>query len=218
MWVVKIGGSLINDASEILEEIVGELWNVHKIKDIAAVAGGGSYADLIRKLGHNYSIGNRGSHWLAILAMHLNAYCIESSWPNYFSLSTQPKPEPGKPIPIFLPYSPIKESDLPQSWEVTSDTISAYLANTLNSKLLLLKSVDGLTNQKSKEIIKSLTAKDLSGHRQSLVDEYLPIILRKHGLEAWIVNGHHPKRIHQLLVNGRTYGTHIYSESSTITS
>jgi aspartokinase-like uncharacterized kinase len=49
-------------------------------------------------------------------------------------------------VEILLPYRVMRDRDpLPHSWDVTSDTIAAWVASELRLDLLLLKSVDGIT-------------------------------------------------------------------------
>jgi len=83
----------------------------------------------------------RAVHWMAIAAMEQYAWYIAVH-------GVETMDEIGMPegIRVLLPYRVMRMEDpLPHTWEVTSDSISAWVAHRLNLPLLLLKSVDGLT-------------------------------------------------------------------------
>ena len=47
---------------------------------------------------------------------------------------------------VFLPYISMRQRDpLPHSWDITSDSIAAWIAAELGIELLVLKSVDGIS-------------------------------------------------------------------------
>jgi hypothetical protein len=216
MWVVKIGGSLIN-RTEDLSSLVRAIVRISSITPIAIVAGGGRYADIIRVLDEHSEIGPSGAHWLAVLTMHFNAYRLKTTWPQTFSVSYNPRPQGRGRVPILLPYTLVKDSSLPQSWEVTSDTISALLAHRLGCGLALLKSVEGVYDRHpGGTLLKTIHTEELAQLRHSPVDPFLPIYLSSHGMDAWVLTGRDPARLERLMNNGRTHGTHIYSDLRTI--
>jgi hypothetical protein len=65
----------------------------------------------------------------------------------------------GEGVSILLPYNFLRENDeLAHTWEVTSDTIAAYLAKALNAKeLIKATDVDGIS---SDHLVREILAKD----------------------------------------------------------
>jgi aspartokinase-like uncharacterized kinase len=109
---------------------------------------------------------------------------------------------------ILLPAALLlKEDPLPHSWQVTSDSIAAWVAIRMGcTRLVLLKDVDGLWDARGE--IESLSISQLQAHTGG-VDEYLSEILSQGDIETWIVNGLHPERLSELLENGRAIGTRV---------
>jgi len=79
---------------------------------------------------------------------------------------------------VFLPYRYLRLTDvLSHTWDVTSDTIAAWVAKTLHPDLLLLlKSVDGI-------FINWILKKQVAGPVESEVIDpfFIPFVLKKSG-------------------------------------
>lgn len=121
-------------------------------------------------------------------------------------------------VTIFLPskfMTTIKNEELPKSWEVTSDTITAYIAKKLETKkVLLIKTVDGIfTDNPKKEkqrLLEHLTIKELSKKKNNTcLDTYLPELLKTFKIDCHIVNGLYPDRVETALNKQKTIGTII---------
>ncbi|MDD1656954.1 MAG: uridylate kinase [Methanomicrobiales archaeon] len=129
--VVKVGGSLFSEVPRLVQEIRSVT------RPVLVVPGGGQYADLVRML----SLPEEQSHWMAIAAMEQYAWYIA-----VHGMETMDGIAPPEGIRVLLPYRVMRVEDpLPHTWDVTSDSISAWVAYRLDLPLLLLKSVDGLT-------------------------------------------------------------------------
>jgi 5-(aminomethyl)-3-furanmethanol phosphate kinase len=105
---------------------------------------------------------------------------------------------------------------LPHSWDVTSDTIAAWISlQTQCRRLVLLKDVDGLLASDSKldapKLITELTVNQLAG-RAGGVDDYLSRVLAVSNLETWVMNGLIPERLLELLETSSTIGTRIKAD------
>ena len=101
---------------------------------------------------------------------------------------------------------------LPASWEVTSDSIAAWVAGHVGAgRLVLIKEVDGLFADRPARgaPIAQLTVDELAALRPEGVDEYLPTVLERAGFETWVISGRHPERLVELLDRGTTAGTRI---------
>ena len=101
---------------------------------------------------------------------------------------------------------------LPASWEVTSDSIAAWVAaQTGAGRLVLLKAVDGLFAEwpPRGQPLARLSIAELTALRTGGVDAYLPTVLEGAQFETWVVGGRDPARVVELLERGTTVGTRI---------
>jgi aspartokinase-like uncharacterized kinase len=120
-------------------------------------------------------------------------------------------------LPILLPSRLIAQADpLPHSWEVTSDSITGYIAGELRSeKLVLVTDVDGVYTEDPKDnpdatLIEEISAGELSRRdSRTSVDKYLPRIISEARLDCYVVNGNHPDRVRAILDNEMPRCTHI---------
>jgi 5-(aminomethyl)-3-furanmethanol phosphate kinase len=95
-------------------------------------------------------------------------------------------------VAILLPYALLRERDpLPASWDVTADSIAAWVAGAAGAGRLVL--------------VKAAADAEAS----DVVDPYLPRALGDAGVEAWVIDGRAPERLGELLDTGRTAGTRI---------
>ena len=89
------------------------------------------------------------AHWMAILAMDQlapDALQPNSRAHSSFTCATRWSPvhDAGK-VPVLAPHTWMRAADpLPHSWDITSDSIAAFIAGALDaSELILLKPVEG---------------------------------------------------------------------------
>ncbi len=187
--VVKLGGSLYNHLPGIIPVLSASP------RPLMIVPGGGPFANAVRRAG----LDNETAHWEAIAAMgQFGRYAAS------FGLRiTDRLIVPETPV-IFLPFRCLRENDpLPHSWDVTSDTIAAWVAAELRLDLLLVKSVDGIGTG-------TLMEEHVSTPRDTgVVDPLLiPFVLEK-AVETFILNGTHPERLAQFLRGELPPGTRI---------
>ena len=102
--------------------------------------------------------------------------------------------------PIFIVSEFLKkENPFKCSWEVTSDSIAAYISHILNAKLLIVTNVNGIYTQDPKEVgstfISKIDATNLLTFQESSVDEMLPSLLLEFGTICYVVNGKYPERV-----------------------
>jgi hypothetical protein len=112
---------------------------------------------------------------------------------------------------VLLPAALALDS-LPASWQVTSDSIAAWVAREVGAgRLVLVKEVDGLFADwpPRGEAIAELTGADLAALRPGGVDVHLPAVLEDVAFETWVISGRDPQRLVELLERGTTAGTRI---------
>ena len=216
--VLKVGGSL-SEYSGIITKLCRELTVLAENYRIALVPGGAKFADAARKFDKTYGLSNVVAHKMAILAMDQYGFFLSDITPNcYVSYSLEEISNSTKEkIPIFLPSKHMFQEDpLENSWDVTSDTIAAYVAGLLYAKkLLLVTDVDGIFYEDPKkvlgaELVEELAAEELlSWNRRTSVDRILPKIILETKLDCYVVNGRYPERIKKILENKKTVCTHI---------
>jgi len=184
MIVVKLGGSLIHRAKELVNEIVD--YSDASGEAILIVPGGSVFADTVRKV----NASDEASHWMAILAMEQYGYFIAEG-SNAEIVNNIDIEDEG--THILLPYALLKNKDeLPHTWDVTSDTIAAWVAHQVGARFIKLTDVDGIFL--NGELKKVLRAQELLGI-ETCVDSELPRYLIKNKMNCEILNGNHPSRL-----------------------
>ena len=183
--VVKFGGSLLSRSNlrDICCRLDSSLLEVNAI----IVPGGGIIADEIRRLDLLHSLGPESSHWMAVLSMDQNGLMLADLMPRGIPVRSGEGAaaawEKGC-LPIFLPGEKMREDDpLPKNWDVTSDSITCWVAASLGAKkiLFLKDSIPGC----------SMTAKSLSSH--GWLDRAFPDQFGFFHGEAWVGNGRFPE-------------------------
>lgn len=141
MQVIKLGGSLLAGAR-------ARRWLDHLAQRAAAgepvvvVPGGGPFAEQVRRLQPAWGFDDRAAHHMALLAMAQTA-CVYQGWCAAFRrghdvAQLRRLVEDGHPA-VWCPTLP---PDTPASWDITSDSLAAWLATSLQAeRLLLVKSV-----------------------------------------------------------------------------
>lgn len=179
------------------------------------VPGGGPFADVVREADRRHQLSDTAAHWMAVLAMDQYGYLLSDLIPH--SQTTRNLREAhrivlARRIPVLLPFNPLHGVDpLPHDWAVTSDSISAWVAETIGApRLILLKDVDGLyrgvhAGGDDDELLESVTMEQLSSCQG--VDPFLATVLGGSSLNLWIINGNEPHRLKELLSKGKTLGT-----------
>ncbi len=213
--VVKVGGSLERHKNR-LTTLVHTLTRLAEKHRIIAVPGGGSFADRVREVTSTYSIDDQTAHKMAILAMDqygLMLSAIARSALTSYSIDEVQALSEGR-LCIYLPSRELlTDSALRACWDVTSDSIAAYVAGRCGYQtLILLKDVDGIYTKDPKEdreasLLKTVDLKSLAHY--ACVDKVLPHYLKAFKLRCWILNGLKSRRIERLFTKGWTQGTMI---------
>jgi aspartokinase-like uncharacterized kinase len=145
--VIKVGGSLF-DLPNLGPRL--ENWLNQLPTEVLLVPGGGPTADVVRRYDKLHKLGDERAHWLALLALALNARLLTSLLPRGVVV---PHPracatlwQDGR-IPLLDAYCFAQADEgqadaLPHCWAVTSDSLAARVARVTGAaELILLKSV-----------------------------------------------------------------------------
>jgi aspartokinase-like uncharacterized kinase len=113
---------------------------------IVVVPGGGPFADTVREAQPRMGFDDKAAHRMALLAMEQYGCALASM--NAHFLLTEARDEIERAldagrVPIWLPTRMVMVArEIPWSWDVTSDSLAAWLAGLLGaSRLLLMKHV-----------------------------------------------------------------------------
>jgi 5-(aminomethyl)-3-furanmethanol phosphate kinase len=141
--VVKIGGGLMAVPGAVAA--VGATVAAMARRDrVVVVPGGGPFADLVREVDRRDGLPASTAHWMAILAMdqyaHLLTERIEGATLVEDTGGIGVALAAGR-VAVLAPSRWIRAADvLPRSWDVTSDSIAAFVAGALDaSRLILVK-------------------------------------------------------------------------------
>lgn len=131
--VVKLGGAVLGQGAIPIEPLAC-------YGQPLLVPGGGPFADTVRAVDSRFHLGDDAAHWAAILAMDQYAYALAAL---VCGARVVHAPE-ATGLPILAPYQWMRARDpLPHSWDVTSDSIAAWVAHAVGArKLLLVKPVE----------------------------------------------------------------------------
>jgi aspartokinase-like uncharacterized kinase len=182
------------------------------------VPGGGGFADAVREHDRRFGLSDATAHRLAILAMDQFGGVLGDLIPG--AVATTGLEEAGRAAgsgraAVLLPAATVlRDAPLPASWEVTSDSIAAWVAGASGAgRLVLVKAADGLFADwppsgapLARLSLEELTRLRADG-RAAGVDGHLPAALRAARVEAWVIDGRDPARLQALLRDGRTTGT-----------
>lgn len=143
LTVVKLGGS--HAFSPHLPDWLAAI--AHGAGRIVLVPGGGPFADCVRAAQPVMGFGDSSAHRMALLAMEQYGHAL-------MALDARLAPADGiaairrglraRRVPVWLPCRmAMAAPDIPASWDVTSDSLAAWLARRIGAtRLYLVKHVD----------------------------------------------------------------------------
>ena len=198
--VVKIGGSLF---PEYAVELAKQLENT----DSLIILGGGEFANLIRRYDSEMKFSDEANHWTAIDCMEIIAKLVNDKVDSArlaYTIDEAHEISDDGFTPIFVVSEFLKAEDpFECSWDVTSDSIAAYVANLLNANLFIVTDVNGIYTQEPKEpgstFISKIDATTLLTFQESSIDAMLPTLLLRYGSDCYVVNGKFPERVRSLI-------------------
>jgi aspartokinase-like uncharacterized kinase len=111
-------------------------------RGILVVPGGGPFADAVRTASRQIDLGPDTAHWMAILGMeqyaHALAFRIAGARLVDGEGDIAAALGDGR-MPVLAPFKWLRAADpLPHSWDVTSDSIAAWIAGAVGARRLVL--------------------------------------------------------------------------------
>jgi len=135
--VLKLGGSLAKspELREWLAAIATEAGR------IVVVPGGGPFADAVREAQPIIGFDAVAAHEMAMLAMTQFGRALQSLAPEFLlanSRSAIRRALRERRVPIWSPERMASAEGLPPTWDLTSDSLAAWLASALGADRLIL--------------------------------------------------------------------------------
>lgn len=184
VWVLKIGGSLLGSP-----ELNQWLDVIAKNSDglVIIVPGGSVFADAVRLAQQRSGIDDKAAHQLALLAMDQFGLLLTALNPQIKTASTEleiaEQAWQHRAI-VWLPsHMLMADESIAQNWSITSDSLSAWLANQIGAHhLVMIKSVNLKPYQlKQCDLITTLMADDV-------IDTQLKDYIAGQPYQTWILN------------------------------
>ena len=167
------------------------------------VPGGGPFAEQVRIAQPRMGFDDVAAHHMALLAMEQFGRALASFAARLSPVDTLAglrRALRERQVPIWLPTRMALAADIPASWEVTSDSLAAWLAGKLAAaRLLLLKQVELPPEAVS---VTELVAR-------GIVDPAFPAFLERSGLPAFILGPAHHMAVRAAVCHDQPIGTPI---------
>ena len=139
--VVKVGGGLLA-YPDLLDASLANVVEAARDGRVVIVPGGGPFADAVRSADGQLGLSDDTAHWMAVLAMDQYAHLLVDRCRDLALVSSRDEivtaVSSGR-VAVIAPYRWLRDVDpLPHSWDVTSDSISAWIASELDASQLVL--------------------------------------------------------------------------------
>lgn len=176
MRVIKLGGSLERNGA--LQRCLDKAAR----KDSVVVPGGGDFAEQVRAAQQRWHFDDTVAHAMAILAMRQMAWLFGSINRKFVLAESVDgivrQLETGRPVIWSPDLRELDRAGIAASWDITSDSLAAWLAGTLGAEALILV--------KSAEIAKDAVIGELAV--AGLVDPAFPRFTNNAMFKTTIVN------------------------------
>jgi aspartokinase-like uncharacterized kinase len=197
--VVKLGGS--HAFCEHLADWVAAIAGC--AGDVVVVPGGGPFADAVREAQPKIGFDDDAAHHMALLAMEQYGCALESlngALVLTDSADAMARALDARQVPVWMPSRMALAADIPASWDVTSDSLAAWLAGRLGARqLLLVKHVGfGAATVSSPELI-----------ARGIVDQAFAAFLKSAKVPAAVLGPADHTLLAEIIRRGATAGTRI---------
>lgn len=157
MKVIKLGGSLMTDRTSL----IACLNSIEQMDKIVVVPGGGLFADQVRSAQQQWQFDDDIAHQMAILAMQQMALLYQGIKASFVLASSVLEIQQTLLTHSVVIWSPdiheLNASTVPATWDITSDSLAAWLARQLMAReLILVKSAEipvKLIDQQAQDLV-----------------------------------------------------------------
>jgi len=196
--VVKVGGSFARYSR--LDEIAREL--AKGAGRAVIVPGGGPFADTVRREQARVDFDDRSAHRMALLAMAAFGYALADRSPLLepaASRSAIKRALKAERVPVWLPLDLLESrGDIPETWDMTSDSLAAWLAGTLRApRLMYLK----------RAVSPPLGVRELVS--TGILDPLAPRFMAQANTKAWLCGPRDIAHLGEALAQGTEIGGRI---------
>ncbi|MGZ8185679.1 MAG: amino acid kinase family protein [Methylobacter sp.] len=145
MIIIKLGGSLAE--SDALLNCLNTVEQKYHGRAVVIVPGGGAFAEQVRVAQQHWRFDDKTAHHMAILAMQQMALLFKGLKPGFSiagSLVDIREQLSHQRVVIWSPdIVQLDYAGIQATWEITSDSLSAWLARALSAhELILVKSAN----------------------------------------------------------------------------
>jgi len=183
MWIVKLGGSLLD--SPLLKSWLEAINRVSDGK-MVIVPGGGIFANAVRESQLMTGVDDETAHKMAVVSMDQYAILMQGLVPSLTIASSELEiAERGwqhqaiiwKPSEMVL-----ADESIPMNWNVTSDSLAAWLAVKLNAQhLIIVKSDLSDYQDQSEACVETLIS-------NGVLDASFAEYIQGQSFETWLVD------------------------------
>jgi 5-(aminomethyl)-3-furanmethanol phosphate kinase len=171
---------------------------------VVVVPGGGPFAETVRIAQPKMGFDDRAAHAMALLAMEQYGCALASlgaGWRLAASAAAIQDVLREGGVPVWSPTPMLRDAnDVPWSWDVTSDSLAAWLAGRIGAnRVLLVKQLEPPPGR--------LRAADLVA--DGIIDPAFPRFLRASGAQAFIAGPAGHAAAATAMRNGATVGAAI---------
>ena len=139
--VVKLGGGVLAHG-EHFDRALAAIAAAAREHPLLVVPGGGPFADAVRDVDRRCGLSDVAAHWMAVLAMDQYAHLVAARLAGAVLVE-----EPAAitaalragHVPVLAPSRWLRAADpLPHTWDVTSDSLAAWIAGVVGARRLVL--------------------------------------------------------------------------------
>jgi (4-(4-[2-(gamma-L-glutamylamino)ethyl]phenoxymethyl)furan-2-yl)methanamine synthase len=139
--VVKLGGGVLPHAEHFAAALAA-IADAAREHPLLVVPGGGPFAGAVRDADRRHRLSDDAAHWMAVLAMDQYAHLVSERLAGAVLVE-----EPGGiaaalgggRVPVLAPSRWLRAADpLPHAWDVTSDSLAAWIAGVVGARRLVL--------------------------------------------------------------------------------
>lgn len=150
--VLKLGGGVLAEIGHF-DAMLGAIGALGRTHRLLIVPGGGPFADAVRDVDRQHGLSDDAAHWMAVLGMDQYAQVIASRLPGAVLVTGVDEiiaaARASGQVPVLAPSRWLREADpLPHSWDVTSDSIAAWVAGAIGARRLVLIKPPGVSSDR----------------------------------------------------------------------